>query len=196
MKTDARVRYTRMRIKDAFLACLAEKPVSKITVKEICDMAEINRATFYKHYADPFDLLDKLEDEALAWLEKAIGEDKFQQGALLPILRHLNGPENPYSALASANGDPGFAGRISGLFYREFQPRMAQWLPRSTEEERTSAYLFVVGGCSRLLAGWMQDGKKSPPETVAAQLEAMTEAFIRSYSGRSKLDIQQNSPGA
>lgn len=101
MKTDARVRYTRMRIKDAFLTCLAEKPVGKITVKELCDMAEINRATFYKHYADPFDPLEKLQDEALVWLEKVIDEDKFQQSVLLIILRNLSGTDNPYGAVAS-----------------------------------------------------------------------------------------------
>lgn len=182
MKTDARVRYTRMRIRDSFLTCLAEKPVSKITVKELCDMAEINRATFYKHYADPFDLLEKLEDEALAWLEKAIGEDKFRQDILLTILRNLSSHDNPYGALASANGNPGFAGRISALFYREYQPKMAQWLPGCTEDEATAVYLFVVGGCSRLLTGWMQDERRTPPEVVAAQLEAMTETFIRAYS--------------
>lgn len=46
MKTDARVRYTKMRIREAFFQCLREKPVSRITVKELCDTAEINRATF------------------------------------------------------------------------------------------------------------------------------------------------------
>lgn len=186
MKTDARVRYTRMRIKDAFLACLAEKPVSKVTVKEICDMAEINRATFYKHYTDPFDLLEKLEDEALAWLEKAIEEDKFQQGVLLTVLRRLSDTGNPYAALTSANGDPGFAGRVSGLFYQKYRPQMAQWLPGRTKDEQTAVYLFIVGGCSRLLTGWMQDGKKTPPEEVAAQLETMTEVFVRAYSGLAK----------
>lgn len=182
MKTDARVRYTRMRIKDAFLDCLVEKPVSKITVKEICDMAEINRATFYKHYSDPFDLLEKLEDEALAWLEKVISEDKFQQGVLLTILNNLSNSDNPYSALASTNGDPGFAGRISALFFKGFQPKIAQGLPRCTEKEQTAVYLFIVGGCSRLLTEWMKDGKKDPPEVVAAHLEIMTEIFVCAYS--------------
>ena len=183
MKTDARVRYTRMRIQEALLACLAEKPVSKIKVKELCDMAEINRATFYKHYADPFDLLDKLEGEALAWLESRLGESGFQQDMTLTVLRSLSDGDNPYHALASANGDPGFAGRVSALFYREFRPQLAQILPHRTEDERTAAYLFLVGGCSRLLAGWLQDGKKTPPEEAAARLQTITEAFLRSYGG-------------
>ena len=47
MKTDPRVRYTRMIIQTAFLEFLQQKPVNKITVREVCDKAEINRSTFY-----------------------------------------------------------------------------------------------------------------------------------------------------
>lgn len=65
MKTDARVRYTRKVIQDAFLDILKEKPISRITVKEVCDKAEINRGTFYKHYQDCYDLLDKIGEEGL-----------------------------------------------------------------------------------------------------------------------------------
>ena len=69
MKTDARVRYTRMRIREAFFECLEKKPINKITVKEICDIAEINRATFYTHYADQFELMQKLEEEVLEGMQ-------------------------------------------------------------------------------------------------------------------------------
>ena len=53
-KTDARVRYTRRVIKESFLALLHEKPINKITVKEVCEAAEINRATFYSHYTNKY----------------------------------------------------------------------------------------------------------------------------------------------
>ena len=45
-KIDARVRYTRRVLKDSFLLLLKEKPVNKITVKRVCELAEVNRATF------------------------------------------------------------------------------------------------------------------------------------------------------
>ena len=57
MKTDARVRYTKMVIKQCFFRLIRQKSISKITVKEICEFAQINRSTFYKYYADPYDLL-------------------------------------------------------------------------------------------------------------------------------------------
>lgn len=72
MGLDARIRYTKMVIKDAFIALLKEKPVNKVTVKEICGLAEINRATFYKYYSDPFDLLDKIESEMLSQLQSSL----------------------------------------------------------------------------------------------------------------------------
>lgn len=51
-KTDARIRYTQRVLKESFLTLLKQKPVNKITVKEVCEMAELNRATFYAHYSD------------------------------------------------------------------------------------------------------------------------------------------------
>ena len=44
---------------------LTEKELSKVTVQEISDTADINRATFYKHYLDVYDLYDKLEQDIL-----------------------------------------------------------------------------------------------------------------------------------
>lgn len=66
MRADARVQYTKTRIKEAFYTLLEKKSIKRISVREPCELAEINRATFYKHYADVFDLMEKLEDETLA----------------------------------------------------------------------------------------------------------------------------------
>ena len=74
MKTDARVRYTKMVIKNSFVKLLQSKPLSKITVKEICDLSEINRATFYKYYCDPYDLLEKIEFEFLDELQNNVSQ--------------------------------------------------------------------------------------------------------------------------
>ena len=63
MKIDKRVRYTKMFLKEALIKLLNEKPISRITIKELCEEAEINRATFYSHYQDQYDLLDQLEQE-------------------------------------------------------------------------------------------------------------------------------------
>lgn len=183
MKSDARVRYTRMRIRKAFFDCLRKKPVSKITVKELCDMAEINRATFYKHYADPFDLLKKMEDEALEEMRENIRECRCdsRQSVLLTILSNIYDKSNLSALLASKNGDPNFAARISELFYQEFRPDIAKSLPGRSEREQNTAYLFLAGGCGHILNEWVRTGMQVPARQVAEELRKITEAFMLSY---------------
>jgi len=58
-KEDPRVKRTRNLILTAFDELLPEKGFRSLTVQDITDKAEINRATFYAHFNDKYDLLDK-----------------------------------------------------------------------------------------------------------------------------------------
>ena len=62
---DRRITKTRSAVKKAFLEMRAEKPLEKITVKELSTAANINKATFYLHYRDIYDLSEKLERELI-----------------------------------------------------------------------------------------------------------------------------------
>ena len=72
MKTDARVKYTKMVLKQALLELMQRKPINKITVKEVCERAELNRATFYAHYSDCFDLLENIEEDLFGQFERSM----------------------------------------------------------------------------------------------------------------------------
>ncbi len=65
MKTDARVRYTKKVLRESLLYFMHYKAITEISVKEVCERAEINRSTFYKHYKDCYDLLEQIESEVL-----------------------------------------------------------------------------------------------------------------------------------
>ena len=55
---DLRVTKTQRAIRAAFLELREKKPLEKITVKELCQRAEIHKSTFYDHYADVYALSD------------------------------------------------------------------------------------------------------------------------------------------
>jgi AcrR family transcriptional regulator len=57
-KLDPRVKRTRSLILQAFEQLLGEKGFESISVQDVTDKAEINRATFYKHFVDKYALLD------------------------------------------------------------------------------------------------------------------------------------------
>ncbi|MBZ0098941.1 MAG: TetR/AcrR family transcriptional regulator, partial [Taibaiella sp.] len=106
MKTDGRVRYTRMVIRDSLLKLLAEKPIQKITVKEICDLAEINRATFYTHYRDPYDLLEQIENELFENMAATVKTEQSDPNNLTrKVFRVIEENADLCKVLFSENGD-------------------------------------------------------------------------------------------
>jgi len=64
-KVDPRMLRTRQLIMDAFIDLSGQKEFRDITVKDITEEAMINRATFYYHFKDIYDLLDKALSEVL-----------------------------------------------------------------------------------------------------------------------------------
>lgn len=62
---DLRVAKTKNAIINSFLSIRAKKPLEKITVRELCQMAMINKSTFYSHYGDIYELSDSLENEVV-----------------------------------------------------------------------------------------------------------------------------------
>lgn len=62
---DLRVKKTTKSIKDAFFELRRKKNIEKISVKELSELAMINKATFYLHYRDIYELSDKLENELI-----------------------------------------------------------------------------------------------------------------------------------
>ena len=63
MATDRRTKYTKSVIRQALFDLLKEKPLNKITVTDICKMADINRSTFYSYYEDVYALLTQIQNE-------------------------------------------------------------------------------------------------------------------------------------
>ena len=60
---DRRVRKTKKQLRQALMDLMSEKPSKSISVRELAERADINRGTFYIHYKDVGDLLQRLEDE-------------------------------------------------------------------------------------------------------------------------------------
>lgn len=62
---DLREKKTLQNIRNAFLQLRAHKPLERITIKELSELAEISKGTFYLHYRDIFDLSAQLQNEVI-----------------------------------------------------------------------------------------------------------------------------------
>ncbi len=70
---DLRDMKTRRAITNAFLQLRKHKPLERITIKELAQLAEISKATFYLHYKDIYDLSQQLQNEVIENVLKGIG---------------------------------------------------------------------------------------------------------------------------
>ena len=79
---------TRANLRQAFWELYAEKPVEKISVREITDRAGYNRATFYLYYHDVYELLEEIEGTVLGNIERLVNECLLK-GDKLDFSQHM-----------------------------------------------------------------------------------------------------------
>lgn len=95
-KTDRRVSRTRREIMRAFMNLLEEKEFNKITIAELTEKADVNRRTFYLHFQDIFDLLEKLDNKLVDEFGEQLDQQSiksiadFQNVVLIFLHEHAN----------------------------------------------------------------------------------------------------------
>lgn len=62
-QTDRRVRKTKALLLKGLMQLMETKDIRDISVKELSDLVDINRSTFYLHYSDIYDMLAQIENE-------------------------------------------------------------------------------------------------------------------------------------
>ena len=180
MATDARIRYTKMVIQDAFIALLKEKPVNKVTVKEICDRAQINRATFYRYYRDPFDLLDKIEEEMLSQLQSNLQTSPRRFREIFAfIMTSIRADGERYQTLVSANGDSAFPRRIFSLCYKHIAEDLRKQFPNLSPLHQE---WFSAQGCCGILERWIGSGMGESIEEVSGFAQKLIEATTKAMA--------------
>jgi len=169
MKTDARVRYTRKCIKDSFIQLLRKKSLDKITVKSICDAAEINRTTFYKYYMDPYDLMEQLEEDILRELLQKIevSNSKDLEDILITVLNEVIENRELYDILFYKQDGHAFNDKLILLCYQVRQPELLSKIPAASVIEKEWFYYYLIQGSSSILDCWIREGMKEDIRKVA-----------------------------
>lgn len=181
--SDARVRSTRQMIRTNFLALLHQKPVSKITVTELCTLCKINRATFYHHYNDVYDLLDALGQEALEESSKMFQPQpgRTLREIFLKVLYALRDAGPDWWVLGSENGDPALYTRIFMAVYEANFPRMQQKAAALPPQTQTLLYQYLAQGSGGVIRQWITSGAKETPEELTEFLTHATSLLVNGF---------------
>lgn len=158
-RNNQRTRLSKLLFKNALMDLLKEKgSVAKISVRELCDRAELNRSTFYAHYNEPKDLLYEIETELLDATEehlKKIGEEN-DAGAhkyLLSFLRYIKANDKLFRTLLIDAADPDFRSRFMQQSIIQFVNNLRIELPKELEQY---IFSFILNGSTGIIIQWMR----------------------------------------
>lgn len=167
MKSDARVRYTKMVIKQSFLSLLSQKNINNISVKEICDSSEINRSTFYNHYKDAYDLLEQIQNEMCDQIQSALintTQSKFSMAST--VLSVVNHNLDLCKILFSEHGDKKFLRRIADIGQKHSIELWKGKYSKATQEQLELVYLFISNGSVAIIESWVNHGLQEDLQNV------------------------------
>ncbi len=184
---DPRVQRTHQAILDALIELTIEKGFANVTVRDITQRARINRATFYRHYQDKFDLLERYYQAVYDLLDApeaaspVIGEGGFDQApeGLTKMLEHIRANATFYRVMLGKNGDPAFAENVRAYTAK----RLRRSLPDSLLQDRLTADLclsYMSSAAVGAVQWWLEHDLPYTPKAFAAISYRMSAANIRS----------------
>ena len=173
---DRRIKRTKRFLSMALVELLAEKPVNEITVKELTERSDVNRATFYRHYRDIYDMLRQLEQELVGEFTAALGQEPppENEAALerlyCRILRFVADRAELCGILFGPNGDRSLLRRL------EMQVLAYCGIRREAGLDTVERFLatFLVSGFINVVEQWLSEGMRLPPEQLASSIMRAT----------------------
>lgn len=158
-KNNQRTRLSKILLKNALMDLLSEKgSVTKISVRELCERADLNRSTFYAHYSEPKELLEEVEAELLdatrehlqkIGAENDIGAHRY----LLSFLIYIKENDKPFRTLLIDAGDPEFRSKFMQQSIIQFVENLNISFPKDQEQY---IYSYILNGSTGVIIQWMR----------------------------------------
>ncbi len=166
MAKDRRTQYTKSVIRQALFDLMQEKPINKITVTDICKLADINRSTFYSYYEDVYSLLSSIQTELFENVVVTLSKEDWYSD----LLRLVDENKDLCQVLIGPHGDSSF---IRQLLYLGYENSMQMWkkmYPNASMDLLDYAYAYMSSGVIGVLENWVCSGYKLSTEEVGSIL--------------------------
>ncbi len=179
VKTDRRVLYTKMFLRESLLELMKEKPIDKITPTELCRKAQINRNTFYSHYYTARDVLEEIETEFSTQIIDSLSSRFTAENIDIPqmldeICRMIYEKQDFCKILLSENGDAAF---LEGVITLGKNVIIRGWRKAGItlpDDRMDMFFAFIISGSIAMIRNWAANDMNSPPGEIAQLIERAT----------------------
>lgn len=167
-KPDRRVVKTKRAIRNAFVELLAEKDLNDITIKEIADVADVNRKTVYNYYGGVHEILDEIENELVSSFEQVVRDADLRS--------NLKNPYKIFGLLTELiNRDMEFCSRLMRIdanshlvrkIISALKVRVKESLSEQIGDRRKAELIsdFIASGMLSAYQSWFNSGREQPIE--------------------------------
>lgn len=181
---DRRTAKTRKAIINALADLLFEKELHKVTVKEITEIADINRGTFYKHYLDVYDLYDKAEQDIMVDLGMLVLqlEELPSDQYFTHLINYIDDNRPIFRMMFSPNSTSKLRDRFNRCLEGSFRAYEAE-KKDTPVNDITLRYQtnYRSRGCVSVISLWVRGGFAEPKDFIVktiSELDSNTEKFI------------------
>lgn len=166
-------------LKDALIELMQDKNLSSITVRELCERADVNRSTFYTYFGSPSELLNEIENDVTEQILTTISPSKDTiLSTLTNFFEYIRNNEHLFRVLLYRTQDDSFRQRLFMIIISYYsQNPESEWSRIEDKEKARSALLFVAAGAVELVRDWMNRGYYCSAEKLADWILKITSAI-------------------
>lgn len=170
-RENQRIVITKRMLKESMLKLLKEKELDSINVTELCREAGVNRATFYRHYEIPRDVLMEIQHDLYRELRQKIslpGAAGDIRSVLEPLCIYTNDHQELLRILIQNNSDTDFASFINDVYLELVKDyRHMAALKKLSQEDIQFMTLYSAGGSYFVLRSWIMGSFQKSPQEMA-----------------------------
>lgn len=186
-KEDRRIRRTKRMLRQGLAELMNEKDFKDITVKDITERVDLNRGTFYLHYTDTYDLLDKVENELIADFRDMIEhynptpENSSAFVIIDQVFDYIMENIDICRTLILSDSNSRFLQKIMDVIIEKGFQILRQFSKTDDPVLMEYSFRFISYGLVGVLKSWMEDGMKVPRLEIAAMLNRLIIALHTSF---------------
>ncbi|KRO10909.1 TetR/AcrR family transcriptional regulator [Lactiplantibacillus xiangfangensis] len=160
---------TKRLIQDSLIQLLQEQSIDEITVTAVCKAADINRGTFYAHYEDVKDCMNRMEQDATKELLAVIDEHSIPD-SLQAILTGIFEVVKKRHAVTSfiLTTDQDFLMSFIATTKREILAQIPNKVQGIGSREKEYMFEYYLNGIVGVVRYWLKTGLNESPEELAS----------------------------
>lgn len=178
---------TKLAIRKKLLEKLDEQPLSKISVRMICDELGINHNTFYYYYSDIYAVLQEYFDENLESVEAVYSRtDSWEQSflqAVRPVMKSRKAVYHIYYSIRKEDLEQ-YLYSASGNIMQAFVDSILPELPAKEEDRKLIAHFYRCA-LTNIVLHWIADGMKQEPKDMITRIGYLFNGSIEEALRRS-----------